>query len=59
LYAPAHDECDAGVNLIDGERGTNIKKLQMSSPVWKAGMTNCTSFIGSTTNFRGMENRVG
>jgi hypothetical protein len=32
-----------------------IKKLQASSPVWNAEISNCTSFIGSIASFMGLE----
>jgi hypothetical protein len=32
-----------------------IKKLQASSPVWNAELSNCTSFIGSIANFMGLK----
>ena len=32
-----------------------IKKLQASSPVWNAEISNCTAFIGSIANFLGLK----
>jgi len=32
-----------------------IKKLQASSPVWNAEISNCTSFIGDIANFMGLK----
>jgi hypothetical protein len=32
-----------------------IKKLQASSPVWSAEISNCTSFIGSIADFMGLK----
>ena len=32
-----------------------IKKLQASSPVWNAEISNCTSFIGSIASFMGLK----
>jgi len=32
-----------------------IKKLQASSPVWSAEVSNCTSFIGSIAEFMGLK----
>ena len=32
-----------------------IKKLQASSPVWNAEISNCTSFIGSIADFMGLK----
>jgi hypothetical protein len=32
-----------------------IKKLQASSPLWNAEISNCTSFIGSIANFMGLK----
>jgi hypothetical protein len=32
-----------------------IKKLQASSPVWSAEISNCTAFIGSIANFMGLK----
>jgi hypothetical protein len=32
-----------------------IKKLQASSPVWNAEITNCTAFIGSIASFMGLK----
>ncbi|SDT15220.1 hypothetical protein [Bradyrhizobium canariense] len=32
-----------------------IKKLQASSPVWSAEISNCTSFIGDIANFMGLK----
>jgi hypothetical protein len=32
-----------------------IKKLQASSPVWNAEISNCTSFIGDVANFMGLK----
>jgi hypothetical protein len=33
----------------------SIKKLQTSSPVWNAEISNCTAFIGSIANFMGLK----
>ena len=32
-----------------------IKKLQASSPVWSAEVSNCTSFIGEIASFMGLK----
>jgi hypothetical protein len=32
-----------------------IKKLQASSPVWSAEISNCTSFVGSVADFMGLK----
>jgi hypothetical protein len=32
-----------------------IKKLQASSPVWSAEISNCTAFIGSIADFMGLK----
>jgi hypothetical protein len=35
-----------------------IKKLQASSPLWNAEMSNCTAFIGSIASFMGLKTPV-
>ena len=35
-----------------------IKKLQASSPVWNAEISNCTAFIGSIASFMGLKTPV-
>jgi hypothetical protein len=32
-----------------------IKKLQASSPVWNAEISNCTAFIGDIADFMGLK----
>jgi hypothetical protein len=44
------------LNEADAKRVfTYIKRLQASSPVWNAEISNCTSFIGSIASFMGLK----